>query len=77
MRKCGPTALKLETIYRSQDIHSNFTLCDHVWLFVDRVRVAAKDSSPVKYYCVGVPVLLILASYGTSNFYGITKLPTF
>jgi hypothetical protein len=32
------------TIYRSQDTHSNFTLCDHIWLFVGKVHEAVRNS---------------------------------
>jgi hypothetical protein len=34
-------------LYRSQDTHSNFTLCDHIRLFESKARVAARDYSTI------------------------------
>ena len=47
MKKCGATAIQLDTPYRSQDTHNNFTVCDHIKLLVRKARVAARDSSTI------------------------------
>jgi len=65
------------TIYRSQDTYSNFTLCDHIWLFVGKVHVAARDSVQShllqEWLCAHAYVIMA-GSYGISTLHGITKL---
>jgi len=65
------------TIYRSQDTYSNFTLCDHIWLFVGKVHVAARDSVQSQFlqeWLCAHAYVIMAGSYGISTLHGITKL---
>jgi len=65
------------TIYRLQDKYSSFTLCDHIWLFVGKVHVAARDSVQshlLQKWLFTHGKVIMAGSYGINTLHGITKL---